>query len=154
MNQADAIDALTACGETVAALRAEHDAIESMSQVFNKAMLATAEDEVLGRILDLALDFCNTHFEREERYLRRHGVPMDDHIAAHQQLRQRLQEVRVTVRAGNPHAVLDAVDVFDALRGHMQHFDHPAYEQLLALPPLPTPFERLMERMSKKPSER
>jgi hemerythrin len=150
MNQADAIDTLTSCGETVAALRAEHDAIESISQVFNKAMIAAAEDHLMGRILDLALDFCHTHFEHEERYLRQHGVDVEDHAAAHQRFCHHLEEARVAVRSGNPHAILDAVDVLQGLQDHIKRFDKPAYEELLALTPLPTPFQRLLERIGKK----
>ena len=152
MNQADAVDVLTSCGETVAALRAEHDAIESISQVFNKAMIAATEDKLMGRILDLALDFCHTHFEHEERYLREHGIDLEDHAAAHQQFCQRLQETRVSVRAGNPHAILDAVDVLQGLQTHIDRFDKPAYEELMASAPLPTPFLRLLERIGKKPA--
>jgi hemerythrin len=153
MNQADAIDVLTSCGETVAALRAEHDAIESISQVFNRAMIAAAEDQLMGRILDLALDFCHTHFEHEERCLRQHGVDLEDHAAAHQLFCHRLEEARAAVRAGNPHAILDAVDVLQGLQDHTERFDRPAYEGLLALSPLPTPFHRLVERMRRKPAE-
>jgi hemerythrin len=107
----------------------------------------------MGRILDLALEFCQTHFEREERYLREHGVDLEDHAAAHQQFCQRLEDARVAVRAGNPNAILDAVDVLQGLQSHIERFDQPAYEALLASSPLPTPFRRLLERIGKKPAQ-
>ncbi len=133
MDYARAIDALADSGAIVAALEAEHEAIDSILNTLNKAMRAGAETPILIRILDIVVDYCGSHFAREEKFLGDHdGRNVDAHAAIHKMLAGQLLAIRARLNDGCPEASLDLVDHLDALRAHIKHADEPAYEAALS----------------------
>lgn len=97
MNSSKTINLLAECGETSAALEAEHAAIQSALEALGDAMLAGAPLETLANHMGSVIDFCVTHFEDEEEFLRRNG---DDelHASAHNEMLSGFRAVRNSIR--------------------------------------------------------
>lgn len=125
MNYAVAIDALAECGAVSAALEAEHDAIDAMLRTLNKVMLAGAELNVVLRIIDLVVDYCQCFL----RAYKDGNLPT--HSAAHWELTQRAQRVRASIATASIEATLGAADLLEALHTHIDGFDNPAYQRIL-----------------------
>ncbi len=133
MDYARTIEALADSGATVAALEAEHEAIDSILNTLNKAMRAGADTAIIVRILDIVVDYCASHFAREEKFLREHGARnVDAHAAIHRTMGEQLLAIRARLNAGCPTAALDLVDQLDTMRAHIKLGDEPAYESALS----------------------
>jgi hemerythrin-like metal-binding protein len=142
MDHATIIDIFTECGAAVEALEQEHAAADTLLEALNAAMHSGAEKETRMRIFDQAVSFLQAHFANEETLLRCYGNPdIDDHAAAHVGLTERMVAIRRAINDDGPEATLDAADLFNALHTHVDQWDRPAFERLLAADPNLTVFQ-------------
>ncbi|MGD1070690.1 MAG: hemerythrin family protein [Bryobacteraceae bacterium] len=132
MDQAIAIQELTDSGAVTAALKTEHQAIEDALQSLDNAISAGAIPPVLTGIIDVVVDFCTSHFDKEELAFRDSGYAgTDAHERAHQLLLGRIRAARLAIGEGQPGAALGARDLLNHIHEHIADFDRPAYVQLL-----------------------
>ena len=118
-----------------AALEGEHDAIESTIWTINKATLAGAAGTVIVQLMDMVIEFCSTHFANEENFLHERGADqVDVHAEAHAVLLDYLRSVRTAISVGDPEGTLNAIDLLNRLKDHIDCFDKPAYRKLLDRP--------------------
>jgi hemerythrin len=139
MDSARTIKALTECGATTSALKAEHYAIEDALQTLDAALLAGARPESLAQIMDIVVDFCAAHFASEEDEFSKHGYAgAAGHKRAHDKLLKRFRAAREAVSNGEGkgtlNAALDAAELLNAFHDHVSRFDRAAVAHLLQPP--------------------
>jgi hemerythrin-like metal-binding protein len=133
MNHAVAIETLTECGAAVAALEAEHSAIETAIRSFQAAVVANADDSVILKILDMCVTFCKQHFASEERYMREQGyIYLEAHRAAHSRLLQQFENARAAAASHDAIlAMLDGMDLLEAFEEHIRNHDSPMHAMVV-----------------------
>jgi hemerythrin-like metal-binding protein len=131
MNHAVAIQCLAEGGALTAALNMEHKSLEMMLQLLQDVILSGGDRRIITRILDMSIEFCEFHFAHEECFLRHHECSdLDSHSAAHQELRNNLQNIRHVLDENVALAALDTVDFMYAFRQHIDSHDKPTYEEI------------------------
>lgn len=130
MNHAIAIETLTECGASVAALEAEHSAIETAIRAFQAAIVANADDSVIVKILNMCVQFCKDHFASEERYMRDHEyIHIDAHRTAHKRLLEQFESARAVAMDHDAIlGMLDSMDLLEALESHIRNHDNPMHQ--------------------------
>jgi hemerythrin-like metal-binding protein len=132
MDQVRRIRALTDCGANMAALQAEHSAIEDGLDTLDQAVLAGAPPEQLTRIVDIIIHFHEAHFSNEEEAFRDSGYPaLDTHVKAHAIMLQKLRAARSAISEGQPEASLDVSDLLNTFHDHVAILDRPAHAYLV-----------------------
>lgn len=131
-NHALAIRGLTERGSAIAALEAEHGAIETHLRAIQAAVMADASEETVAGILDLCIAFCKLHFAHEEGYMAERGYPhLDAHRAAHEALLKEFQRARVLVTSRDLiSGVLDGFDLLHEFVLHVNTCDRPMHEEI------------------------
>jgi hemerythrin-like metal-binding protein len=132
VQQAGYIKALTECGASAAALRAEHYAIEDALNAISEAIIAGASPDRLATLVKIAMEFQLSHFREEEQLLRDADYPeITKHARAHGRLLERLEKVSRDMDCGGMEAAFSALDLLDGFHEHVAVFDTPAHEYLL-----------------------
>lgn len=157
MKVSNIIDILAECGAAIAALEVEHDTAEMILRALDEVVYAGAETTLILRIMDEAIEFFSLHFSHQERLLREHCDPeIEPHTVTHLQLTTRFAAARAGVQSGDAEALLDAVDVLQDFRTHVDTRDKPAFERLLKQASengTSTPYEEIQfERLKNKRS--
>lgn len=132
MNNPTAIQASAEHGAAIVALEAEHDAIDLELGTLKSAILSGAEGALIIYVLDRSIAFCEEHFTHEEDFLRDHGYgQVDDHAALHQRLLKSFRCAR-DLAAGDslPLAALDAFELLQEFKEHVERYDRPAYMEV------------------------
>jgi len=107
------------------ALRAQHNAIESVGERLWDAVLSGASRAEVINIMNAAITFCSIQFAGEEAIMRNRSYDhLAAHVAAHKQL---LTEIvlarRNAVGEGLSLAVLEVWAMLDAYHKHVDTFD-------------------------------
>jgi hemerythrin len=107
------------------ALRAQHNAIESVEQRLWDAVLSGASRAEVINIMNAAITFCSTQFAGEEAIMRnRNYEHLAAHIVAHKQLLTEIVGARRNAAGeGLSLAVLDVSAMLDAYHKHVDTFD-------------------------------
>lgn len=136
IQRTDDIRTLKDRGCAVEALQVEHDAIELILDCLGGAVLCGASRAEVIEILNASVDFCGTHFQDEEDFMRSSGYAhLDAHILAHKGLLARFVAARRSASGdGLPLATLDAVDLLHQFHEHVKTYDVAAQPALLETP--------------------
>jgi hemerythrin-like metal-binding protein len=129
---AEDIHTLKNRGSTIEALRVEHDAIEAVLRSLWQAVLACKSRVEVIEILNIAIDFCATHFADEEEFMRKSGCShLEVHAAAHKHLLAKIVAARRSASGeGLSLAVLDAADLLHDFHEHVKTYDRHHAETL------------------------
>jgi len=95
--------------------------VDLINQLFDAKETGQASD-VVGSVLNVLLEYTETHFTREERLMARGGYPdLDAHIVEHKALRDKVRAIRTRFLQGERSVVGDDVLEFlkDWLTGHI-----------------------------------
>ncbi len=136
IQRTDDIRTLKDRGCAVEALQVEHDAIELILDCLGGAVLCGAGRAEVIEILNASVDFCGTHFQDEEDFMRTSGYAhLDAHILAHKGLLARFVAARRSASGdGLSLAALDAVDLLHQFHEHVKTYDVAAHPSLLETP--------------------
>jgi hemerythrin len=92
--------------------------------LFNTAyecVMNSAETDCVLPIIDELMDYTRYHFSAEEQYLRERGVPeLDDHIAKHRELSDKIETLRTRYHDNNLEVAKELIVVLgDWLLSHV-----------------------------------
>ncbi len=132
MNNPTATPAVAEHGAAIVALEAEHDVIDLELGTLKSAILSGADGALIIYVLDRSIAFCEEHFAHEEGFLRDHGYgQVDDHAALHRELLDRFRCARDRAAGDSmPLAALDAFELLQEFKEHVELYDRPAYMEV------------------------
>lgn len=116
----------------------EHDVQLSLLYALREAVNA-AQGDAVGDILDRLTQYSKMHFASEQLLMRLYQYgDYERHVLDHEQMIQRLDDVRAEHAAGQDGAVVDALDALDAgLVEHIRSADRALGRYLTQLPQNP-----------------